>query len=127
MVQVFLIAFGLICLIQFPALIVIGIGVGIIACIYNPDLFRSTGRSGASSSKTDGSVNSAYKGFTTYKEQQEKALKGIINPDYDPWSPENRERTQRLHNLIDRNRKIAEKEMRDEIEREEREKAARPS
>lgn len=123
MIQVFLIAFGLMCIITEPILLLVGVVVGVIACFYQPDSFPVTGPGRASSARTGDPGISKNKGFTTMKEKQDKWVKELIRPDYDPWSPENRSRTQAIHDVMDRNRKQAQREMADEILREKAEKA----
>jgi len=59
--------------------------------------------------------------FITYKETQKKAVKSMMKPGYNPWSAENRERTLELHKIMDRNRRIADEEMKEEIRREQEE------
>ena len=56
--------------------------------------------------------------FRTYEQVQEENLRRIIKPGYDPWSPENRDRTQAINDLLEKNKAIAKKEMEEEIARE---------
>jgi len=51
------------------------------------------------------------KGFTTYKEMQEKAIKGMLKPDFDK-DPEWQRQTAELRKIMDENRR-REKEKRD--------------
>ena len=59
-------------------------------------------------------------GCRTHKETQENNVKKYLKPGYNPWSAENKERTQAINDLVDRNRKRADRELIEEIERERR-------
>lgn len=119
------ICFGLIIVIGCPIVIPFIIVGLIILHISRPDSVTAliSWLSGARSSRTAPPEITEEKNFTTYKERQKRNVKEYMKPGYDAWSPENRERTKRIHDLMDRNRRIAQREEQREIERENIEKA----
>jgi hypothetical protein len=54
----------------------------------------------------------------TYEQRQEQNVERGMNPGWDAWSPENKERTESIKKVLEANRAIAEQEMKEEIERE---------
>ena len=58
------------------------------------------------------------RGFRTYEEVIAENVKRCMKPDYDPNAPENVARNKIINDLVDANRKKAEQEMREEIEKE---------
>ena len=58
------------------------------------------------------------RGFKTYEETIADNVKRCVKPGYDPQSPENVARNKDINDLVDANRKKAEQEMNEEIEKE---------
>jgi len=120
----FLVIFGAIVLLGIPILIPIVILVLVLWYKFEPDSFQSfvswlTISPSAGTGSTEKPVPEN-KGFVTYEDQQAKEMARVkFKEGADPWSEENKELTQRLHDLMDRNEKIAKKEMQEEIEQEE--------
>lgn len=125
MIKVFLGILGLMLLIQCPILVLVILAIVIAVHTYKPRSFPSNRATRSSSLGTGDSGTSGDKGFVTMKERQDKWVKELIRPDWDPWSPENRERTKALHEIMDRNKKIAQREMADRILQEKAQKARR--
>jgi hypothetical protein len=63
------------------------------------------------------SINNRTK-FTTQKDQMERNVNKIIKPGFDPWAPENIERTLFLQKTINENREKSDQKMKEEIQRE---------
>lgn len=53
--------------------------------------------------------------FITYEGMKKRALKGI---NFNPWAPENRERTERLHVYVEQQKRKSDREWREQKEKE---------
>lgn len=61
--------------------------------------------------------------FKTWEQVKAENIRKYANPDYDAWSPENRQRTEELGAILRANQKIAEAEMKELIAKEEAERS----
>lgn len=116
MIQVFLIAFILMCVLQSPALISLVIFAIVIACIYKPNLFSANGPNQSSSIRTGESEDPVddRPDFITNEDRQRQFVKEGLKEDFNPNDPEILARNKRIQEEIEHNRIKAARELRNE-------------
>jgi MFS superfamily sulfate permease-like transporter len=104
-------AIAIVCM--YPILLWIGVGAAA-TCFLTK--YRIVKAGGEEDIRNRPSKNS--RGFKTYQEVQAENIRRCVKPDYDPNAPENVARNKSINDLVEANRKKAEQEMKEAIEKE---------